>query len=199
MQMKPGVVMGHQHALRAGRVHIDVADIYRDAQERDQMRGDGEKLGRAGRLPVGNDDLATGCGPRQRLRVKHRAGFVEPHGAELAQLAERALAIVILQHVGDVGEEDAGHESLRTVKRPVSAGIAHSAMLVKYGAMSQTTVKPRTKVKPKTQRPPLWKVILLNDDFTPREFVVVVLKAVFRMNEDQAYNVMMTAHGAALA
>ena len=67
-------------------------------------------------------------------------------------------------------------------------------MLVKYSAMSQTTVKPRTKVKPKTQRPPLWKVILLNDDFTPREFVVLVLKAVFRMNEDQAYNVMMTAH-----
>ena len=60
--------------------------------------------------------------------------------------------------------------------------------------MSQTVVKPRTKTKPKTQRPPLWKVILLNDDFTPREFVVAVLKAVFRMNEAQAYRVMMTAH-----
>jgi len=60
--------------------------------------------------------------------------------------------------------------------------------------MAQTLVKPRTKVKPKTERPKLWKVILLNDDFTPREFVVQVLKAVFRMNEDQAYNVMMTAH-----
>jgi ATP-dependent Clp protease adaptor protein ClpS len=60
--------------------------------------------------------------------------------------------------------------------------------------MSQTLVKPRTKAKPKTQRPKLWKVILLNDDFTPREFVVVVLKAVFRMNEDEAYNIMITAH-----
>jgi ATP-dependent Clp protease adaptor protein ClpS len=49
-------------------------------------------------------------------------------------------------------------------------------------------------VRSKTQRPPLWKVILLNDDFTPREFVVQVLKAVFRMNADQAYRVMMTAH-----
>ena len=58
----------------------------------------------------------------------------------------------------------------------------------------QTVVKPRTRTKPKTQRPPLWKVILLNDDYTPREFVVMVLKAVFRMNEEQAYNVMMTAH-----
>ena len=61
--------------------------------------------------------------------------------------------------------------------------------------MSQKTlVKPRTKVKTKVERPPLWKVILLNDDFTPREFVVQVLKAVFRMNETQAYHVMMTAH-----
>ena len=60
--------------------------------------------------------------------------------------------------------------------------------------MTKTLVKPRTKVQLKTQRPPLYKVILLNDDYTPREFVVLVLKAVFRMNEDQAYRVMMTAH-----
>jgi ATP-dependent Clp protease adaptor protein ClpS len=60
--------------------------------------------------------------------------------------------------------------------------------------MSQTVVKPRSKTQPKTQRPPLYKVILLNDDYTPREFVVLVLKAVFRMNEDLAYKVMTTAH-----
>jgi ATP-dependent Clp protease adaptor protein ClpS len=61
--------------------------------------------------------------------------------------------------------------------------------------VSQKTIeKPRTKAKLKTQRPPLWKVILLNDDFTPREFVVLVLKAVFRMNESHAHKVMMTAH-----
>jgi len=60
--------------------------------------------------------------------------------------------------------------------------------------MGQTLVKPRTRTRPKLARPPLHKVILLNDDYTPREFVVVVLKAVFRMNADQAYRVMMTAH-----
>jgi ATP-dependent Clp protease adaptor protein ClpS len=60
--------------------------------------------------------------------------------------------------------------------------------------MGQPLVQPRTTLRPKTERPKLWKVILLNDDFTPREFVVLVLKAVFRMNGDQAYNVMMTAH-----
>jgi ATP-dependent Clp protease adaptor protein ClpS len=58
----------------------------------------------------------------------------------------------------------------------------------------QTDVRARTRVRPKTQRPKLWKVILLNDDYTPREFVVLVLKAVFRMNESEAYRVMITAH-----
>lgn len=60
--------------------------------------------------------------------------------------------------------------------------------------MSKTDVKTRTKTATKTQRPPLYKVILLNDDYTPREFVVLVLKAVFRMNAERAYHVMMTAH-----
>ena len=60
--------------------------------------------------------------------------------------------------------------------------------------MAKSIVKPRTAVRPKTKRPPLYKVILLNDDYTPREFVVMVLKAVFRMNEEEAYRVMMTAH-----
>ena len=60
--------------------------------------------------------------------------------------------------------------------------------------MNNVATKPRTKVRPKTARPKLHKVILINDDFTPREFVVTVHKAEFRMNEDQAYNVMITAH-----
>ena len=60
--------------------------------------------------------------------------------------------------------------------------------------MSDIVIKPHSDVLPKTERPRLHKVILLNDDYTPREFVVVVLKAEFRMTEDQAYNVMITAH-----
>jgi ATP-dependent Clp protease adaptor protein ClpS len=60
--------------------------------------------------------------------------------------------------------------------------------------MSNIASKPGTKVRPKTERPRLHKVILLNDDYTPREFVVTVLKAEFRMNENQAYQVMVTAH-----
>src|SRR5437016_2011247 len=60
--------------------------------------------------------------------------------------------------------------------------------------MTDITTKPRTKVRLKTQRPRLHKVILLNDDFTPREFVVTVLKGEFRMGEEHAYQVMLTAH-----
>jgi ATP-dependent Clp protease adaptor protein ClpS len=61
--------------------------------------------------------------------------------------------------------------------------------------MSNIASKPRTKVRLKTERPRLHKVILVNDDYTPREFVVTVLKVEFHMSEDQAFRVMMTAHG----
>jgi ATP-dependent Clp protease adaptor protein ClpS len=60
--------------------------------------------------------------------------------------------------------------------------------------MANTVVTPKTKVKTKTERPRLHKVILVNDDYTPREFVVKVLNAVFHMGEDRAHAVMMTAH-----
>lgn len=60
--------------------------------------------------------------------------------------------------------------------------------------MSKTLDKPRTRTRTRTARPPLYKVILLNDDFTPREFVVQVLKAVFRMGAERAQAVMLTAH-----
>jgi len=52
--------------------------------------------------------------------------------------------------------------------------------------MADIDTKSRTKVIPKVARPPLHKVILVNDDFTPRDFVVMVLKAEFRMPEAQA-------------
>jgi ATP-dependent Clp protease adaptor protein ClpS len=60
--------------------------------------------------------------------------------------------------------------------------------------MPDVDTKRRTKVEPKVERPKLHKVILVNDDYTPREFVVQVLKAVFRTSEDQAYRIMITAH-----
>ena len=50
------------------------------------------------------------------------------------------------------------------------------------------------KTKPKTQRPPLYKVLLLNDDFTPMEFVVHILERLFGMTHAQAIEVMLTVH-----
>lgn len=60
--------------------------------------------------------------------------------------------------------------------------------------MTDIIIKPDTEDQVKPERPRLHKVILINDDFTPREFVVTVLKAEFRMSEDQALRVMITAH-----
>jgi ATP-dependent Clp protease adaptor protein ClpS len=69
------------------------------------------------------------------------------------------------------------------------------ARLEVFSGMTETTVtKPKTKTRTKTEQPRMHKVILVNDDYTPREFVVMVLKAEFRMTEDQAYKVMLTAH-----
>ncbi len=61
----------------------------------------------------------------------------------------------------------------------------------------QTVIAPpkrKTETRARAARPPLYKVILLNDDFTPRDFVVKVLCGLFRMSEDEAYGVMLTAH-----
>ena len=63
---------------------------------------------------------------------------------------------------------------------------------------SRVDTRPRTETKPQTERPKVYKVLLLNDDYTPREFVVTVLSAVFRMTTDQALAVMLTAHARGL-
>jgi ATP-dependent Clp protease adaptor protein ClpS len=58
----------------------------------------------------------------------------------------------------------------------------------------QRVLQPKTRTRPKVERPRMHKVILLNDDFTPRDFVVLVLKQVFGMRPERAYGVMLTAH-----
>ena len=50
------------------------------------------------------------------------------------------------------------------------------------------------ETKPKTKRPPLYKVLILNDDFTPMEFVVMVLERFFGMTHAQAFDLMLTVH-----
>ncbi len=50
------------------------------------------------------------------------------------------------------------------------------------------------EAKPKLKRPPLYKVILLNDDYTPMEFVVEVLQTFFGMDRSRATQIMLHVH-----
>jgi ATP-dependent Clp protease adaptor protein ClpS len=51
-----------------------------------------------------------------------------------------------------------------------------------------------TRTRPKTKQPQPYKVLLLNDDYTPMEFVVMVLQRFFRMDIEQATRVMLHVH-----
>ena len=53
-------------------------------------------------------------------------------------------------------------------------------------------IAEKSRVKPK--RPPLYKVLLLNDDYTPMEFVVLLLMKFFAMNQEQAEQIMLHVH-----
>ena len=50
------------------------------------------------------------------------------------------------------------------------------------------------EAKPKLKEPPLYRVVLLNDDYTPMEFVVEILESVFGMERTQATQVMLEVH-----
>jgi len=50
------------------------------------------------------------------------------------------------------------------------------------------------EAKPKLKRPPKYKVLLLNDDYTPMEFVVHILEDFFNMNREKATQVMLNVH-----
>jgi ATP-dependent Clp protease adaptor protein ClpS len=57
-----------------------------------------------------------------------------------------------------------------------------------------TTAEPKAKTKPVLERPRLYKVLLHNDDYTPMEFVVLVLVNVFHKSESDATSIMLHAH-----
>ena len=51
-----------------------------------------------------------------------------------------------------------------------------------------------TRVKPKTKKPSMYKVLLLNDDYTPMEFVVYVLERFFNKQSEEATQIMLHVH-----
>jgi len=65
------------------------------------------------------------------------------------------------------------------------------------GDDGETTVV--TKTRTVTKRPPLYKVLLLNDDYTPMDFVVYVLERFFGISNQQATDIMLTVHNKGIA
>ena len=57
----------------------------------------------------------------------------------------------------------------------------------------------KTRTKAKTKRPSLYKVLMLNDDYTPMEFVVYVLQRFFAMDHTRAVDIMLTVHNKGVA
>lgn len=51
-----------------------------------------------------------------------------------------------------------------------------------------------TRTAPKTKKPPMYKVLILNDDFTPMEFVVFVLERFFHKSRQEATRIMLHVH-----
>jgi ATP-dependent Clp protease adaptor protein ClpS len=62
------------------------------------------------------------------------------------------------------------------------------------GGDSGTVIERKVKPQSKTKRPPMFKVILLNDDYTPMEFVVDLLKSVFHKPHAEATRIMLWVH-----
>ena len=63
-----------------------------------------------------------------------------------------------------------------------------------YQSDDDTSGDVATKTRPKTQRPSLYKVLLLNDDYTPMEFVVLVLQRFFGKSAEDATQIMLHVH-----
>lgn len=62
------------------------------------------------------------------------------------------------------------------------------------GSGSKSDTGTITKIKPKTKRPSLYRVLLLNDDYTPMEFVVLILQDVFNKTREDAMRIMLHVH-----
>ena len=67
-------------------------------------------------------------------------------------------------------------------------------MATEHDPHGEAATKTRTKSKPEVARPRLFKVLMHNDDYTTRDFVVEVLEHVFRMSEQEAVRVMLHVH-----
>lgn len=86
---------------------------------------------------------------------------------------------------------------------PLTASAAHRDGRMRLSAArggapgTDTSVVTRPDVA--TRRPPMYKVLLLNDDYTPMEFVVHILERFFAMSHARAFEIMLTVHNRGVA
>lgn len=59
---------------------------------------------------------------------------------------------------------------------------------------TDTSLDVDVETRPRTKKPSMYKVLLLNDDYTPMEFVVDVLERFFNISEDNAVQIMLAVH-----
>ena len=97
-------------------------------------------------------------------------------------------------------------ELMANVKFIKASSATNGAVGLSWNSVSMTSPPDRrdddrgpgisllTRPKPATKKPPLYRVLLLNDDFTPMEFVIHVLQQFFNKNSDDAYMIMMHVH-----
>lgn len=83
--------------------------------------------------------------------------------------------------------------ALRLVAEPAHAGPKEDEPN-KGDGKSGTETGTITKTRPKTKRPNLYRVLLLNDDYTPMEFVILVLQDVFNKSREEAVQIMLHVH-----
>lgn len=96
-----------------------------------------------------------------------------------------------VRDVGPTGQACATHGGGLAVA--MMAG-AENDTPIRTGDDRDTDVGVVVAVKPKLQKPSLYKVLLLNDDYTPMEFVVHVLQKFFRKSLDEATQIMLHVH-----
>jgi ATP-dependent Clp protease adaptor protein ClpS len=107
---------------------------------------------------------------------------------------------VCRQHFGDVTSG-----TMRLSRHCCSASLARSFCGVETGLIEMAGKKGNgddedgktglvTKTRPKTKKPSLYKVLLLNDDYTPMEFVIHILEKFFNKGRDEATRIMLHVH-----
>jgi len=122
-----------------------------------------------------------------------RAGFCLHNGSTmlLRSSYDRCLHMTATDFLEPTSEAP---DALRLELVPAFAGPKEDDGGKDGGGKGDTETGTITKTRPKTKRPSLYRVLLLNDDYTPMEFVVLVLQDVFNKSREEAMTIMLHVH-----